>query len=285
MDREKITLTGAQETMLATLYGRALDSRSPRSVLHDVEADRAVQRIDYDFRGTRTTAAAAVGIALRAWQLDGWTREFLAAHPDATVLHLACGLDTRAHRLAPPASVRWLDVDYPEVVELRERLLPTPEVVELRDRLLPTPEGDYRMIGTSVTADGWLDAVPADRPTVAVFEGLSMYLREEDGRRLVQQITGRFPEGQLLFDCYGSMGIRLQKLVPAVRNAGATLHWGIDDPRELEGWHRGLTLLDAVRSTDMAGLDRLPASARAGMWAMAHLPGFRDIARILRYRF
>jgi O-methyltransferase involved in polyketide biosynthesis len=35
MDREKITLAGAQETPLATLYGRALDSRSKHSILRD----------------------------------------------------------------------------------------------------------------------------------------------------------------------------------------------------------------------------------------------------------
>jgi O-methyltransferase involved in polyketide biosynthesis len=136
-----------------------------------------------------------------------------------------------------------------------------------------------------VTDDAWLDAVPDDRPTVAVFEGLSMYLRKEDGKRLIQRITGRFPSGQLLFDCYGSLGIRLQKLVPAVRNAGATLHWGIDDPREIEGWHDGLHCLDALRSVDMPGLDQMPASGRASMWVLAHLPGFRDVGRILRYRF
>jgi O-methyltransferase involved in polyketide biosynthesis len=272
MEREKITLHGAQETMLATLYGRALDSRSPRSILHDTEAERAVRRIDYDFGRTGMTATTAAGVALRARQLDAWTAEFLAARPESTVLHLACGLDTRVHRLAPPPSVRWIDVDYPEVVELRERLL-------------PRPEGDYRAVGASVTEGGWLEEVPADRPAVAVFEGLTMYLRKEDGRRLIERITGRFPRGQLLFDCYGTMGVRMQKLVPAVRNAGAVLHWGIDDPREIEGWHEGLECLDALRSVDMPGLDELPLSGRLGMKVLAHIPGLRDVGRILRYRF
>lgn len=272
MDREKITLTGAQETMLATLYGKALDSRSPNSILRDSESDVAVRRIDYDFRRTGIKATTAAGVALRARQLDDWTAEFLAQHPRATVLHLACGLDTRVHRIAPPPSVRWLDVDLPSVLELRTRLL-------------PIPAGDYRMVGASVTDEAWLDAVPADRPTVAVFEGLTMYLHKADGKRLVQRLTGRFPSGQLLFDCYGSMGIRLQRLVPAVRNAGASLHWAIDDPRELESWHEGLTCLDALRSVDMPGLDEMPRAGRAQMWVLAHLPGFRDIGRILRYRF
>jgi O-methyltransferase involved in polyketide biosynthesis len=218
------------------------------------------------------TATTAAGVALRGRQLDDWTRAFLAEHPEATVLHLACGLDTRAQRLAPGPSVRWIDLDHPEVVALRERLL-------------PPPPGDYRLIGASVTDEGWLDSVPADRPTVAVFEGLSMYLQKADGRRLIERITGRFPSGQLLFDCYGTIAIRLQKLVPAVRNAGATLHWGVDDPHELEAWHEGLTLLDALRSVDMPGLDLLPLAGRIQLRVLALLPKLRDAGWILRYRF
>jgi O-methyltransferase involved in polyketide biosynthesis len=271
-DREKIILTGAPETMLATLYGRALDSRSPRPILHDQAADDAGRRIDYDFARTGMTATTGAGVALRARQLDRWTAQFLAAHPHATVLHLGCGLDTRVQRLDPPPSVRWVDVDHPEVITLRERLL-------------PAPAGDYRTVGASVTDDGWLDDVPADRPTVTVFEGLTMYLRKEDGRRLVERITGRFAGGQLIFDCYGSLGIRLQRFVPAVRNSGATLHWAIDNPRELESWHDGLECLDALRSVDMPGVQELPRSGRASMWVLARLPGFRDVGRILRYRF
>jgi O-methyltransferase involved in polyketide biosynthesis len=272
MDREKITLTGAQETMLATLYGRALDSRLANSVLRDSTADDVVSRIDYDFRKTRIQGTTAIGIAIRAKQLDIWTRQFLGAHPSATVLHLACGLDTRAQRLAPACSVRWVDLDMPDVISLRSRLL-------------PEPGGDYRMAAASVTSDEWLTEVPADRPTVAVFEGLSMYLTPDDGERLIQRICQRFPSGQLLFDCYGSVGIKLQKLVPAVRNAGATLHWGIDDPYSLESLHEGLTCLDAVRSVDMPYLDRLPLAGRISMRMMSHVPVLRDAGRILRYQF
>jgi O-methyltransferase involved in polyketide biosynthesis len=272
MDREKITLTGAQETMLATLYGRALDSRLANSVLNDTMADDVVSRIDYDFRKTRVQGTTAIGIAIRAKQLDIWTQQFLGVHPSATVLHLACGLDTRAQRLAVDCSVRWIDLDMPDVIALRSRLL-------------ASPAGDYRTVAASVTDDSWLSSVPADRPTVAVFEGLSMYLTEEDGKRLIQRICERFPSGQLLFDCYSTVAVKLQKLVPAVRNAGATLHWGIDDPYSLESLHDGLTCLDALRSVDMPYLDRLPLPGRMSMRMMSHLPVLRDAGRILRFGF
>jgi O-methyltransferase involved in polyketide biosynthesis len=272
MDREKVALTGTQETMLATLYGRALDSHSPNSVLNDSAAADAVERIDYDFGKTRMKGTNAVSVAIRAKVLDTWTTSFLDEHPSATVLHMACGLDTRVQRLNPSASVRWFDVDLPEVTDLRSRLL-------------PRPSGDYHEVSASVTDSKWLSSVPDDRPTVAVFEGLSMYLTEQEGQSLIQRLTSRFPSGQLLFDVYGRLGIKLQRLVPAVRNAGATLHWGVDHPRAIETLHPGLECLDALRSVDMPGLDQLPLSGRISLAVASRIPKLRDVGRIMRFRF
>ncbi|MEJ2854995.1 MULTISPECIES: class I SAM-dependent methyltransferase [unclassified Saccharothrix] len=270
MDRERITLTGAPETMLATLYARALDSRSRKPILNDTAALDAVRRIDYDFRRTGINASSAAGVAMRAKKLDGWTRDFLGSHENATVLHLACGLDTRVFRLYPGPHVLWVDVDLPQVVTLRERLL-------------PVPDGEYRLIASSVTDDGWLDEVPADRPTVVVAEGLTMYLHEHEVRGLVEKVVGRFAGGEVLFDVYGSVGIKMQKLVPAVRRSGATLRWGLDDPRAIEAW--GLSLVEDVRALELPEIADMPASGRIPLQVMAKLPGLRDVGRILRYRF
>lgn len=180
MRQEKVTLRGAQETTVATVYGKALDNRSANPILRDHVADAAVRRMDYDFRRTGINAVSAAGVALRAKVLDDWVREFLAEHTEATVLNLACGLDPRVHRIDPSGGVRWVDVDFPDVLDLR-------------GRLLPERSGDYRTIGSSVTEDGWLREVPDDRPTAAVFEGLTMYLSEMDGKALLQRLAGRFP--------------------------------------------------------------------------------------------
>ena len=103
MPSEKVHFTKEKETMLITLYARALQSRSERPILRDTWAEEAVQRIDYDFEKLKVGQHAAHLIACRATQLDLWTTHFLAAHPDATVLHLGCGLDSRVYRVAPPA--------------------------------------------------------------------------------------------------------------------------------------------------------------------------------------
>ncbi|MQA10909.1 MAG: class I SAM-dependent methyltransferase [Pseudonocardiaceae bacterium] len=271
MTAEKVTLTEEKETLLATLYGRALDSKTKDPILGDRSAADAVGRIDYDFRKAKITPFTAAGVAMRAKLLDDWTVKFLVEHPEATVLHLACGLDTRVERLAPAPIVRWYDVDYPEVIELRERLYPK------RD--------NYQMIGSSVTAEGWLEQLPADRPVVVVAEGLSMYLTESDGKRLIQRITGHFPSGQLLFDAYNLRGIKMQNRIPAVRNAGAKLHWAINDPTELERLHPSLRCVTAISGFNVPGREKLPLRYQLGVRLVGLIPAIKNISKLLRYRF
>src|SRR6266568_494591 len=153
--------------MLGTLYGRALESRSANPILRDELAERVIRLIDYDFSRLGVNPVVATSIALRARQFDRWTAAFVAQHPDADVLHLGCGLDSRVYRVDPPPTVSWFDVDYPEVIELRQRLYPQRPA--------------YAMLGASVLDPNWLDGVPTDRPTLIVAEGLSMYLPEREG--------------------------------------------------------------------------------------------------------
>jgi O-methyltransferase involved in polyketide biosynthesis len=119
VELERVRLTGAQETTLATLYGKAMESRRPDSILSDREADKALRRIDYDFGRLRIRRSDQLSLAVRAKAYDGWARQFLDRHPSCTVLHLGCGLGTRVYRVDPPPTVRWYDIDLPDVIDLR----------------------------------------------------------------------------------------------------------------------------------------------------------------------
>jgi O-methyltransferase involved in polyketide biosynthesis len=70
----------------------------------------------------------------------------------------------------------------------------------------------YRMIGSSVTDPGWLEQVPAGRPTLVVAEGLLMYVSESEVRELAARVTDRFGNGELLFDALSPAGPRLSKM-------------------------------------------------------------------------
>jgi len=88
--------------MLISLYARALHSRSENPVLRDPWAEQAVDHVDYDFDSIKLPKIEPLAIAVRAKQFDVWVCEWIADHPESTVLHLGCGLDSRVFRVAPP---------------------------------------------------------------------------------------------------------------------------------------------------------------------------------------
>ncbi len=269
-----VDLRGAAATTLATLYARALDARSPHPVLGDAAADRAVAALDHDWTRLGVGPRDALGVAVRAKLLDRWTGEFLAAHPGAVVLHLGCGLDSRAERLAPGPDVLWFDVDLPEVMALRAQVLPA----------APGRRG----VAASVLDPSWLADVPRDRPAFVVAEGLTMYLPAAQGPALLRRLVAHLPSGGMAFDSWSRLGVRLSRALPVLRRAGARLDWGIDDPHEPERLVPGLRLVEtrsALRALDPADAARAPRAFRWQLAVLDRTPLLRDIGRLSRYAF
>lgn len=271
---ERVRLTKEKEPYLATLYGKAMDATVEHPILGDRFAADAVARIDYDFKALKLPKGGEITLPMRAWHFDQWTRTFLVANPESTVLHLGCGLDTRAYRIDPGPKVRWFDVDFPDVIALREQLYPE------RD--------GYRRIGCSVTDLAWLDAIQGDTPVLVVAEGLVMYLREKDGTALFRRITEQFPSGQIAFDAYAGAMVRLVSRLATVRGAKVELVWGIDDPHDLEKQVPTLRLVESVEFLTMPDLvRRLSRSwfSRAMYGVMGRLAFYRNLIRHVRYQF
>jgi methyltransferase (TIGR00027 family) len=61
-------------------------------------------------------------VVVRTCIIDDLMLSALAQGVD-TVLNLGAGLDTRPYRVALPGSLRWIEVDYPHLIELKERRL------------------------------------------------------------------------------------------------------------------------------------------------------------------
>jgi methyltransferase (TIGR00027 family) len=254
-------------TNLVTLYLRAYESRSAKPILADHAAAEAVERIDYDFKRMQRAARPASNqylVALRARKLDDWAADFLTRHPDAVVLHLGCGMDTRAFRLHPPATVEWFDVDQPGVIELRRKLY------DERD--------GYHMIGSSVTDAGWLDRIPTGRPTLVVAEGLVMYLTERQVRELFQRLTDGFPGGEMLFDTLSPMGPRLSKVF-----LRGIVKWGIRDARQIEEWNPRLRFLE--RTSGLTGYDKIPSRPWRLLYRLTYATPFRNYDVVNRFAF
>jgi len=169
-------------------------------------------------------------------------------------------------------------------------------VIALRKRLY-TQRRDYELIASSVTDLHWLDAIPGNHPVVVVAEGLVMYLPRQAGAALFRRISSQFPSGQLLFDAYSRLTVRILNLMARLNLFGSpptaacsqiSLPWGIDDPHELEILVPGLRLVTAVPFLTMPELvERLSRS-----WAQARIASiigrwkwYQNSMRHLRYAF
>ena len=118
-NKTKVHLTKVQETLLITLHAKALDHRTKKPILNDEKADQILSRIDYDFTKMNELGNDNL-LVVRAKQYDEWLKEFIKGNANAVILNLGCGLDTRITRINPSARVRWFDIDYPEVIQIRE---------------------------------------------------------------------------------------------------------------------------------------------------------------------
>ena len=186
MEKVVAELGRLPETLLWTLYHRAVEARREDAVLRDPMAVELVERIDYPFE-TRFGSGEGVSQwqALRARCFDEAVLRFLTDNPEGTVVALGEGLETQFWRV-DNGSVRWLTVDLPEVVELRDRLLPR--------------ESRLRALAGSALDEAWAEEADTAAGVLVTAQGLLMYFAPDEARGLVSTCAERFRGGGLVFD-------------------------------------------------------------------------------------
>ena len=179
-------LTGVSETALLTLNGRAHQAGLPGAILHDPMAIQLRDSFDVDFD---RFGRKGQEMALRSLAVDGCAIDYLRTHPEATVVALAEGFQTSFWRLdaaIPDPRFRWVSIDLPPVIELRNRLLPaSPRITSIAQSAL-----DY----------SWMDHIDSSKGVFITAEGLLMYLLPEQAMELITECAKRFPGGQMFFD-------------------------------------------------------------------------------------
>jgi O-methyltransferase involved in polyketide biosynthesis len=277
MTTDKVQFTKEKETMLMTLSGRALQSQWKNPILRDPWAEEAMRHIDYDMSQHLTGVASwslwkDIGptiIATRAATFDMLTNRFLADHPDAIVLQVGCGMDSRVFRLDPPGSVEWFDVDYPDVIDLRCQLFPQ------RDA--------YHVIGAPLSDLRWLNEVPRNRPGLLVAEGVLHYLSKTEVKALLNAVASHFPSGQLIFDICNSFIVK--RAGSNVGGTGATYKWGLDDPQDIKQLEPKLELIKEFKPSEQVAFSRFPLWWR-GLYRLQETNlTLRRMERTIVYRY
>ncbi|MGL5927340.1 MAG: class I SAM-dependent methyltransferase [Dermatophilaceae bacterium] len=241
---ERVRLDGVPETMLWTLHNRASIARRTDTPLHDPDAVRIIDAIDYPF--AETFGKPDSSHAYRALVFDREVAAHLAAHPGCTVVELAAGLETQARRL-DDGIVRWLAVDLPESVAVRERFLPT--------------TARHRNLALSATDLRWVDEVDVSTgPPIVTAGGLLMYLPEEQVRDLLVGIAERLPGATVVFDVIPRWLSRwtLRGYRKTKRYTTPPMPWGLDvrEAPALLDWSSRFTALTELHPEPFDRLGR-----------------------------
>ena len=128
----KIEKNTVQETLVIPLYGRKMCSELYPNLYRDETAIRLMKEIDYDFSvlekksGSLMQRFGFLEAAMRQNDLAWEVRNYLKTHPSAAVVNLGCGLDNTG-RACDNGKCKIYNLDFPDVIALRQQLLPAGE--------------------------------------------------------------------------------------------------------------------------------------------------------------
>lgn len=257
------------DTLFITLYIRAMESQRPDALLKDEKAVALVSQIDYDFsriQQVRMDENDKVTIILRNREFDRYTRDFLARHPDAVVVHLGCGLDTRFERV-DNGQVEWYDLDMPEVIALRQKYL-------------GSEGGRCHHLACSAFDQAWFEQVKGQGPCPYLFiaEGVLMYFPEAQVKALILALRDHFPGAEFVFDGFSPYLVRMNNLRFAFTHYGSMYHWGLRRSQDVERWASDIRLLG-----EWSYFDRPEPRLEHIRW-MRHIPFMARVLTVYHFR-
>jgi methyltransferase (TIGR00027 family) len=176
-------LRNVSDTAIWVALYRARETERPDAVFHDPYAKRFLAG-----RGEE------IAVAMKKQERNAWafvTRtllfdRFIAAEVAAgadMVINLAAGLDTRPYRMNLPASLRWIEVDLPPMIEWKSEVLAdtTPVCRLERIGLDLADVAGRRALFARLRSEG--------QRIVVVSEGLLIYLEEDAVAALAEDLV------------------------------------------------------------------------------------------------
>jgi methyltransferase (TIGR00027 family) len=109
-----------------------------------------------------------IGLAIRTRFIDELLLEALRDNPITTVLSVGCGLDTRPWRLNLQTNLRWIEIDFADVLDYKDQLM-SGETLRCRRERLTVDLNDPVQRRAMYEAAG-------SAPALMITEGLLLYL-------------------------------------------------------------------------------------------------------------
>lgn len=115
-------------------------------------------------------------------------------------------------------------------------------------------------------------------PYLFISEGVLVYLDPEKVKSLVLELAKQFRGSELVFDCMSKVSLRMHNSNKILRKTHASLHFYMNNGREMEAWSYGIRHLETWYY-----LDEMEERTRNIRW-MRWIPPLNRLSYILRYR-
>lgn len=211
-------MDSVNKTLYIPLYGKAYVSRRG-IILRDPKAEEIWAAEGFALKGKSSSKWLAYYMGMRSAVFDRWLKAQMEADPNAVILHIGCGMDSRIERVGA-GKHPWFDIDFPDVISERRRYYRETECC--------------KMLGADVRASDWLTQLPGGN-AIIVMEGVSMYLRLEELQQTLEKICAHFEKVSLLMDCYTTFAAKASRVKNPINDVGVTQVYGLGDPKMLEG--------------------------------------------------
>lgn len=221
-------LRGVSATLLMALAARTLAPiEAPELGFADPDAGRILRSLQIDPRQFELSAYSVRAVVLRSQWLAKIIRRFIERYPEGLCINVGCGLTASYQYVANAGAGQfgWIDLDLPEVIEMRRRFF----VETARRRIMAGDVTDPRLF----TSLPWV----AGEPALVVAEGLLYYLQPAQIATffgaLAQAADARRAHIEIAFDYASRLGAWIACRIPAHRQLGTKCHWTVRRASEL----------------------------------------------------
>ncbi len=225
-------LGAVQETLLLPLIGRVEISKRHKDFFYDEKAVEIFQKLQFDKKKAKRNMGEAglLAMAVRAIKMDKAINDFILRHPNATILNVGAGLDTAYWRV-DNGSIKWVDLDLPDSIELRNHFLP--------------PSDRNPHLEKSVFDPSWIDDLGdiSDGLFIQV-PGVFPYIDRTTIIDFFKSIPQLLPKAEIIFDVVSTSGkFWITQGIKRSGMKGAELKWGINDAREILKWSNNVEIV------------------------------------------
>ena len=259
-------MNSVNKTLYIPLYGKSYVSKKGL-FLDDKKAEEIWEAEEFSLKGKSKSKWLAYYMGVRSAVFDEWVKQQMADAPNAVVIHIGCGMDSRIIRVGNGGH-KWYDLDFPQVIEERKRYY--------------TESATYRMLAGDARDGKWLEAVTESKAAIVVMEGVSMYMTVEEMRNLIDALGVHFERTTLLVDCYTSFAAKMSRRRNPINDVGVTEVYGIDDPESYQtrdvAFVKEHTMIPQTYIDELKGFERF-------VFAKVYAGGFsKKLYRLFEYQ-